>query len=67
MNLLINHGLPDEKKFLNISNLQYTEFTRIGRPSGYFLSFFSNDDKKQHAVECITYLVGKYGKDMVVK
>jgi len=66
MNLKINHGLPGEKKFFNVSNPEITEIERVCQPLRYLLIFFTDEGRIIHFEECTNYYFFKYGKDIVV-
>ena len=66
MNLLINHGLPSEKKFLGISKpVIYQEVDLSNKrtpiqPPSYLIAFYSKHDKTYHQEWCENYFIDKF-------
>jgi len=80
MNLLVNHGLPEEKKYFNIHNFHVSDGGDycFSCPR-YTISFSIYEDEKDiegrqngrlaetiYLIHCYNYFVAKYGKDIVV-
>jgi hypothetical protein len=80
MNLLINHGLPEETKYFNIHNFHVSDSgdNWFFSPR-YTISFSIYEDEKDftgrpngrlaekiYLIHCYNYFVAKYGVDIVV-
>jgi len=63
MKLLVNHGFPNEKIFINVSDIHIVEADE-NMPL-HKLYFYTKEDNTYHLEICHNYYVVKYGKNIV--